>query len=348
MPKMKDDEERDVSFYEKQGERLIELFEKIERIRSQMASDDMIGSFEIPEGKDFNSVMEAEAEAVTEGLDEKQGGPIRQRLREIAIGLGKNASEVRDGDTEGNEFYFSSGPAAGMINFTKVDKANAFLCEVKSLENVAPKIAAFAEKLQRGVERLKLVDPARAQGHEVLKACLNSGGKMDMKPLRVLGAVLGGLITMFGLGRNAYQIFKGETPDINAATLGWAGLTMLCINPGFFMTGAPEKAIERLKGLDTEGIRVAVKGGFKGPDSKKALEELQDIAQNDSTLLKELMNEKKLNDVQIVALTGDAKSPLAKVLLGMEEDKQPKALLALGGRTFNDGEIELLEKLMLG
>lgn len=332
-----------LELFEKEAEKLAELYEKAERIRSQMATDNMRTTFDIPEGTTFNAAMEAEVEAATEGLGSR-AQPIQRKLLQIAQGLGKNAADIREGDTEGNFFFFGRGPAAGMVDFDRVAEAQAFLDDLKRTENVTPELSALAQRLQIGIDQMRQIDPLRAQDRARWDAFMAGKGKTDMKPLRVVGALLGGLITAFGLGRNAYQVFKGETPSINAATFGWAAITMFSINPKL-LQNAPARAIDQIAALGRPDVRKVIANGWKGEEGKKALEELQEVRSNNGALLRRLMGQKSLNNAQIAALADDGETPLVRVLSRMKEEDRPQALRVMGAR-LDDGQVELLNAMM--
>lgn len=332
-----------LELFEKEAEILADLYEKAERIRSQMATDNMHAAFEIPAGTTFDTVMEKEVEAATDGLGSR-GEAIQSKLLQIAQGLGKNASEVREGDIEGNFFFFGNGPAAGMVDFDKVAEAEKFLVDLKRTGAVTPKLAALAEKLQLGIDQMRQIDPLRARDRARWDAFMAAKGTTNNKPLRILGVVLGGLITAFGLGRNAYQVFKGETPSINAATFGWAAVTMFSLNPKL-LQNAPQKAIDQIAELGRPDVRKIVANGWKGEDGKKALEEMQEIKANNNQLLRKLTTQEKINNAQIAALVDDKDSPLLRVLSRMKEEDRPEALRIMSAR-LDDDQIQLLSAMM--
>lgn len=332
-----------LELFEQEAEKLSELYQKAERIRSQMASDNMRTVFNVPGSTSFDTAMEAEVEAAVDGLGSR-GQAIQTKLLKIAQGLGKNAADVREGDTEGNFFFFGSGPAAGMVDFDRVAEAEAFLTDVQRTKNVTPALAAQAARLEKGLAHIRQIDPLRAQDRARYDAFMAGKGKTDLKPLRFVGALLGGLITAFGLGRNAYQVFKGETPDINAATFGWAAVTMLSFNP-LILQSAPARAITQIAALGRPEVRKVVAGGWKGEDGKKALDELQEIRSNNGVLLKKLSKEPRLNDAQVAALVDDKNTALLRVLTKMDEEKRPTALVVMGAR-LDDGQIDLLKEMM--
>lgn len=329
--------------FEKQAEEIADLYRQAEAIRSQMVSDGMRTTLSVPDGTAFDTELENRIDAATDALGD-QGAPIRDRLIQIARGLGTKASDVREGDTDGNFFFFPSGPAAGMVNFDKVAEAEKFLASVKTTAGVTPELAELASQLEKGVRNIRAIDPVRETGFNRWQALRESkkgiGG--ETKFFRFFGTLVGGLISTLGLGHNAWQIFKGQTPSVNVATVGWGLLTAFSINPKLFQGGA-DRALEQVAAVGSQDIRKLVGAGFSGDDGRAALDELQELRGSQGALLRTLGKSETLTVVQVSELS-DSK-PLIRVLTKLPENMRPLALRTMSAR-MNDTQLELLKNLM--
>lgn len=325
------------------GEKLKDLYVAAENIRSQMATDRIRKDMGVSPTEDYESVIEDRVEKATSDIG-MYGEDINELLTKIAVGLGKNAADVRDGDTDGNYFYIEGGKAAGMVDFGKVRKAEKYVQDLLQMDkSLSPNTIALAKDLKIGIQNIRGIDPVRSNGDIAWTTLKDAKGGLSSTPFRVLGVVVGGLITAFGLGRNAWQIWKGESPSINLATFGWAGILLYSLHPDIFQT-SPEKAFAELKN-DRPEERIAMHGGFKGEKGVKGFTELQDIASDDPSGLNALRKKDAVSVMEIGALA-EEKGELMGIMKSMKTDQQRAQALHALGRKLDEREQEINKFLM--
>jgi hypothetical protein len=326
------------------AECLRDMYKAAENIRSQMASDKIRADMGVQPNEDYDTVVEDRVVKATEDIG-MYGEDINETLTAIATGLGKNAADVRDGDTYGNYFFYESGKAVGMVDFSKVRKAEKYVQDLQKMnKSLSPTTIALAAQLEKGIQSIREIDQVRNNGDKAWDALMAAKGSMSSVPIRALGVVVGGLITAFGLGRNAYQIWKGETPEINIATFGWAGILLYSLYPDMFQT-SPERAFAALKS-DRKEERIAMEKGFRGPKGVDALVEIQELASSEDSGLKALSkkDEVTMSDIGAIAAGNTA---LIEILGSMKTDKDRAHAIRTFASKKDEAEIELYKKLLL-
>lgn len=322
-------------------ESLNEMYEEALAIRGDMAVHGIRRNLGVPDGVSLESDIDRRVDAAFTGIDESRRSAIENRLLPMLYGLGVNPADVREGSAIDNFYYF---PNIGAVNFEKTTAAREMVKELRVAATVAPGLNGIADTLEQGVERIEAIEPGRAAAHQYSEE-RNAARSIDTKPLRIVGALGAGLITIFGLSQFLINKVRGKDVGFSPAILGWAVATMALVNPKFLLQSGSSKALEEITNIGLPETRRVISGGFKNPE---ALAELQDLRGDavSAKLMQEFSQLEKLNAAQVTELTGSTVSPLTQTLLAMSEDLRPRALLQFGRETMDEGTLELNQTFM--
>lgn len=326
------------------GEKLRELYEEGMKIRSQMATDQIRKQMGVGPTEDYESVIEDRVAKATSDIG-MYGEDINELLTQIAVGLGKNGADVRDGDTDGNYFYIEGGKAAGMVDFGKVRKAEGYVEKLLQMNaSLSPKTIALAKDLKIGIQTIREIDPVRSNADIAWSTLKDAKGGLSSASFRALGLVTGGVFTALGLINNARQMFKGEAPTINLATAGWASILLYSINPHMFDPSSDRSLAAIISKRPEE--QKAVAAGIRGKKGVEAYEELQEKAADDAIALNKLRAQDKVSISEIGALANE-NGALIEIMSSMKTDEQrAQALQAFGSK--HDEKEQYINKILIG
>ncbi len=319
--------------------KLNEMYEEALAIRGEMAADGMKNGLGMDASTSFESEIDKRLNTAFLGMNDQYRSTIETKLLPMLYGLGVNPADVRAGDTEGN-FYFE--PNTGRVNFEKVRAGKDMVAELRAAGNVAPGLLGVADLLEAGLQRMEAIDPPGAAVFAQYEK-EQAGRAWDTKPLRMVGALGAGLITVFGLAQFAVQSVRGKNPEFSPLILGWAAATMAIVNPKIFLQSGTSKVLEKITDLGQPENRKVIGNGFSDPE---ALAELQELRSENANGITDLSKLDALNVAQVEALTGSKDSPLTKALIAMPESLRPSALRQFGIKAMDEGEIEITQTFM--
>ncbi len=307
------------------AEDINKLYEEVRDIRNEITNDTIAKSWGIPPSSDLESAMTADVETVLGKLgnfDEKLLPNFTQVLRTLSM------------DPFEDQMTFMSN----------VQESRKILREAQKKAAAAPKIAselvALEQRLQAALDKKITANPTIARGvaHKDWYEETFTEKRIDAKPLRVMGGLIGALITTLGLAQTVFS----KNHNLSPATLGWGMATMLMINPNLFSKNSGNSALDFIASLGTQNINDLVDKGFKGPEGKKAFEELQEYRKTTSgkTILEALQKpDRKILLGDLTELTeNDVATPLYKILSAMSEEDRKKALTIFGRKMTRDEE----------
>ncbi len=324
---------------EQGAEQLTEMYDRAVTLRAEIAQDNIRQSFGVPAGQDLQTVLESDIEKATASLGTGFQNAVSADLKNLSQAFSVNPADTLQGNVPGNRFFTNlQGKTA--VDFDQVDKARTSLNQLREAGRTNPALASLADKFETGLRQVEATDPMRGAHHRWYNETF-AGKKMDTKPLRILGALVGGLVTTLGIG----QTLLSKDHELSPATVGWAAATMFMVNPGFLRSNGT-RALETITELGSPTVNDLVSAGFKGAQGRAALEELQEIRKNNPTALKALMkSEQPLNMAQIGELTDNTSSPLLKILSKMPENKRAIALRQFG-KSMTDDEKEFTGQML--
>lgn len=324
---------------EQGAEQLKEMYERAVTLRAEIAQDNIRQSFGVQPGQDLQTVLESDIEKATASLGTGFQNAVGADLKNLSQAFSINPADTLQGNVAGNRFFTNlQGKTA--VDFDQVDKARTSLNQLREAGRTNPALAALADKFETGLRQVEATDPMRGAHHRWYNETF-AGKKMDTKPLRILGALLGGLVTTFGIGQTIFS----ENHELSPATVGWAAATMFFVNPSFLRSNGT-RALETITELGSPTVNDIVSAGFKGKAGRAALDELQEIRKNNPTALKALMkSEQPLNMAQISELTDSPTSPLLTILAKMPEGKRALALRQFG-KSMTDDEKEFTGQML--
>jgi len=322
---------------------LNEMYETALQIRGEMAVSNIRKDLHIPAGGSFEGEVERRVDAALSSLSSRDAGIIeRGELMKMLYGLNVNPADLREGSVPENFYYW---PKSGIINFDKVSAAEKMIQELRRASSGEPKFADIADMLETGINRIKAIEPGRAEAYAMHTGHYERMA-MDTRPLRIVGAVGAGLIAIFGLGQYLYKSAtseEGKGPGFSLLIPMWAAVALACVNPKIFFQTGTEKVVEMVAHVGRPAVREVIADGFDDPE---ALAELQELRREKPTAFKELSKLDSLNLAQVEALTGSTDSVLTKTLSGMTDDVRPAALRMFGKDKMDESEIELTGELM--
>jgi hypothetical protein len=285
-------------------------------------------------------------QSIEKGLDALRDKPmlnnIVQELDKIGKAIVENPAEVLEGGAAAGFSFWMKYRNTVALNMGSIASAEKTLKDLQAntgLLSTYPDLLPLLDQYQAAIQALKqsddfinplkrLVGATRVEVNEWW-AKLQESRKINTKPLRVIGAVGGAVVTTLGL---AYSLIKGQ--PLSWPIAFWAGITTLSVNPDILKGGAfkDEKRVMALHNPETNDF---ITKWFKGDTGVKAYENLQEIAQgnNENTkALKELSKlTRPLTNAEIGRLTdGKPDNPLTKVLLSIPENKRVGALRLFG------------------
>lgn len=319
--------------------KLNEMYETALKIRGEMVTAAARKDLGVGDKESFEGAMDKRVKAAFVGIDDARRSAIENKLLPMLYGLGVNPAELREGAVSENFYFF---PNSGAVNFEKVYAAKDMVKELRAAGAVSPGLLSIADMLETGVKRMEAIEPGRAEAYAQYRENRDAR-KMDTKPLRIIGALGAGIISVFGLTQYAVQKVRGKNPEFSFLNVGWVVATMALVNPKILLQSGSGKALEQIANLGQPLMRKVFAGGFTDPE---ALAELQELRSDQSKLIADLSRQEKLTVAQIEGLTGSSDSPLTKTLAAMSESMRPKALQQLGTRSMDEGEIELTQTFM--
>lgn len=324
---------------EQGAEQLKEMYERAVTLRAEIAQDSIRQSFGVAPGQDLQTVLESDIEKATASLGTGFQNAVSADLKNLSQAFSVNPADALQGRVSGNKFFLNlAGKTA--VDFDQVDNARKSLDQLREAGRTNPALASLADKFETGLRQVEATDPMRGAHHKWYNEHM-VGPKMDTKPLRIFGAVLGGLVTTLGIGQTLFS----KEHSLSPATVGWAAATMFFVNPNFLRSNGT-RALETITALGSPAVNDIVTAGFKGPQGRAAFEELQEIRKSNPTALRALQkSDQPLNMAQIGTLTDSAASPLLKILAKMPEDKRGVVLRQFG-QSITDDEKEFIGQML--
>lgn len=331
-----------LSNIEQAAEKLKEMYERAVSLRAEIAQDNIRQSFGVAPGQDLQTVLETDIEKATESLGTGFQNSVSTDLKKLSNAFIVNPAEVLESNSVAGNRFFTNIRGKAAVDFDQVDKARASLNQLREAGRANPALATLADKFETGLRQVEAVDPLRGAHHRWYNETF-AGKRMDTKPLRILGALVGGLVTTFGIG----QTLLSKDHNLSPVTVGWAAATMFFVNPSFLRSNGT-RALEIVTAFGSPQVNDLVSAGFKGKEGRAAFDELQEISKNNPTALKALQKSlQPLNMAQIGQLTDNPSSPLLKILSKMPEEKRVLALREFGQR-MSDDEREFKGQMLEG
>lgn len=309
---------------EQGAEKLGELYARAIEIRSQISQDRMRREFGVAANGDIGTALEPMVEKATGPLG-AMGASLVPKFQQVIATLGMD---------------FSADPQKALI---EIGKSRKFLEEVRTAAVAAPELAALANRMSTGLDRMAAINPTigRAVAHDQWYAQNFSGKRIDTKPLRIAGALVGSFILTLNLAHAAWT----KTNPVTPVTAGWGLATMLFANPKLLQSSS-SRTLESLAAMGSPEVQHAYAQGFHGPLAGQALEELQSLRSSKRTELAALQkSDKPLTMAQIGQVAGEG-SALTQMLSGMPANERAAALRTFGSRTMNADAIDVAKTLL--
>ncbi len=325
---------------EGQGEKLAELYRKAVDIKSRFTQQS-VGNVLGGTQDDMTGAIEAKIEHATDPLPTAGRKAMNADLKKIATALAVNPADVLEKtQPKGNLFFLRHYGNFG-LDMDQIVKQEKFLKQVMEQGAAAPELVAVAKNLQAGIDKLKSQHQRQADGDAWYRQ--HFGFKMDTRPLRIMGGILGSIITTMGLAQTAFRKDHSFSP----ATAGWGIFTAMLVRPDLFQGGSTG-LLATMASVGSTPVREAVARGVSGEEGVKAFEELQAMARNGKTKAKIdtlLASDQPITTAQLGTLNDDPNSAFVTTFSKIPEDKRAATLATLSPR-MDTGKKELMTEMI--
>ncbi len=281
----------------------------------------------------LNEEISPHVGGVLDGMIDKTNlGPkkvLLEKLRDYVSMLeGGGKSRLIGIDREGKSYP----------NFEEMQKVKTLIADIRRTFGELPEgFDNIVSKINESLHTLASSDPTRSFFHELNLVNKAMGPNMGAKPLRLLGAITGGLIAGFGLTGYAYQKMVKGNEGITMSWLipGWALASFGMVNPTFF--GSKEtQAIAKLQNVPWNDLKDWIGKGFYGDKGEEALADLAKGAKKPE--YKKLLAQDKISKGVLAQIFG-SQSPLTIILSQFKSDQErAKALHAMQRMAQNLGK----------
>ncbi len=319
-------------------EELSELMKNAMLIRAEVAADRTKQALGVLPGESIENDLEIQVVQATTDLGQ-HGSKLENDLMKLVRALDINPAEMLERNVAGNLFYVPHHGRIG-IDYGAVDAWMQKLETLRGPQSPGP-LAALASRLETGLRQIQAIDPMGAEQHAWHKETF-AGKRVDWRPARIIGGLLGAFITTVGLGQTLFSKDHALSP----ATVVWALGTMLIVRPDL-LKGNETHVYESLALLQSTPVQKMMTAGFKGSEGKAALEELQTLAKDNAKGLKALQELKRplsIDDLDAVTKNTNT-TPLKKILLKMSPENRA-VLLQTFGKRMNTGMQEFMGSLL--
>lgn len=325
---------------EGQGEKLAELYRKAVEIRSKFTQQSMGGVLGGTQD-DLTGVIEEKIEHATDPLPTAGRKALAADLKKISTALAVNPADVLEKtQPKGNLFFLRHYGNFG-LNMDQIVKQEKFLKQVMEQGAAAPELVAVAKNLQAGIDKLKTQHQRQADGDAWYRQ--HFGFKMDTRPLRIMGGILGSIITTMGLAQTAFRKEHSFSP----ATAGWGILTAMLVRPDLFQGGSTG-LLATMSAIGSTPVRQGVARGMKGEEGVQAFEELQTMVKNAKTKPKidALLNsDQPITVAQLGALNDDPNSAFVTTMTKVPEADR-RATLKTFAEPMDKGKTQLMTEMI--
>lgn len=317
-------------------DQLKELYARAMEIRASMLPSSIAKAIEVQSGDTIESTLTR----LIDPIKETRLIPSdAKKLEDMARGLAVDPADLLSGgNIQGNRYYDKANSEI-FVRLGTVAKDKELIAELR--RNVlpgVPELEPILKKLEDGLAQLEAYNPGRTQMFNWAMNFKDTMHHMDTRPLRLMFALGGALLSGVGLATN---LITGS--PVTWPTFAWAGVAAYSMFPDFMAgNGGEERAFI---------------AQFTKPEMKelmkhlnvKAFEELQDARGNPARkkLIAQLStSSESLSPAQIGALTSGQNTPLATALSALNAKGMAQAALQTFARSFTKGETEALGVLM--
>ncbi len=324
---------------------LQKLYEQCVNIHAEMVYDKLKRTFNVDKTSTVEKTLFSEVRTAFGPFQSDEFKSIEARLQTISETASKQPVDMLNGTAEGGAVgYYYLDRATGKIfpNFRKLEG------DIQSLEEDektfiaqlgpgatgkhAQRVLQIIGKLKAGLQEIQRIDP---QSLEIWKWQQSLNIDHDMRPLRLMLMVSGGLCSVLGIG----MALKGK--GISPSTGLWMTVAVLAARPDLFR-GGDEKVLESIRALDHEKLHeFLTEHDWKDDKGIAAFKQIQDVREDETFI--GLVGQNTVNKLQIEQLF-KKKSPAFELLTSdkMSDSNRAEALHLFGSK-YDDGQKEMIE-----
>ncbi len=239
------------------SERFAELYREAVKLRAELIPHTLRDTMGLAPNADISDTFTKgidDAMEVKDPTDEQISQPtevMTQEMKNIAGALAFEPTDLLE-NADAQNRYWALQNGIPTVNLVTVANDEAYLKNIeKELAPHHKELLPMIEKLLKGLEALKAVDPVRTELFQWRQT--NAPRKMNMKPLRMLGILGGSLITAFGLYQVLYKKQKLTWP-----TFMWAAVAAYSLYPDMFQ-GKEKASIIAYKKYNVQGNKEIIR-----------------------------------------------------------------------------------------
>lgn len=259
------------------------------------------------EAKRYSNVSEIITAAFGDTIE------INKMLQPIAKRLSENPEESKRGPS-----YYTKDTENGFVTIN-LGQIQADIFQLKEMENsiLIPEKKAVLGKFIAALESIRDADPVTNKSNILGRAVMDAKGQRDYKPLRLIGAIGGLVVTMIGIGVG----IRSKDKKIPAATFLWAGILGLSLFPDFLQ----EKGMGIIKDFmafnDPKVQGFLAKHKIEGKGGKDAVAELFKLGKNGyNKVVAMLKGTKPITEEMIINIGIKKEETLFALLKNMKND----------------------------
>ncbi len=311
----------------KNWEKMKELYGQAMDVRARMLGTSMQVSFNADPRVSLRDTVRDDVHTnfAIEGSNNNSSlRSIEAVVQKYAAALTVDPQALQSGAQRSIFYRWNAKTNRYQVDYQAIRKARTEIASIKGSKIAAlnPKQMEILGKIEIGIDQIAQVDPVGNQLDRWRNAYPQT--QTDMRPLRLMSALGGALITGVGL------IMGYRTGNFSWPTALWAGVTAVSINPDLVKSGS-YNSLKRLEYLnDPTTQNVINKSHLTGDKGAKVVEEAQALNRSKRGNIAALLKSgKPLTLAQMSEIIGEENTPLLQTMASLNDKERAELLKIL-------------------